>query len=234
MVLYAQETKTHTVQPGETLARIAQMYGVTESELLEANPSAKDYFYTGVKLVIPNKIKDFEQKQQNDVYFSNSVNDISNLTKNSRMFGMPKVLDNYISYGPETEAWGLSSTTAVDPLRFLIVNLSAYSNLRFKNLAVEMHLGLGLKGAHVFDDALLVQASLLPYLGFSFDKASGESNSEFTYGMKANLQLGLRLLTNKKGKDVFLVGGYEVFASKFHTKYMFKAGSITLGISFVQ
>lgn len=55
MVLYAQETKTHTVQPGETLARIAQMYGVTESELLEANPTARNYFFTGLRLVIPIK-----------------------------------------------------------------------------------------------------------------------------------------------------------------------------------
>lgn len=51
--LYAQETKTHTVQPGETLARIAQMYGISESALLDANPTVKDYFYTGLKLTIP-------------------------------------------------------------------------------------------------------------------------------------------------------------------------------------
>lgn len=43
----------HTVQRGETLESIAQKYGVSTQDLLNANPDAKEYLYTGMKITIP-------------------------------------------------------------------------------------------------------------------------------------------------------------------------------------
>lgn len=45
----------HTVRPGDTLARVAQQYGVTVAELRKANPQAAKGAVAGQKLVIPQK-----------------------------------------------------------------------------------------------------------------------------------------------------------------------------------
>lgn len=48
----AQTTQRHVVQRGETYAFIAKKYGITEDELIKANPGHK-VCYVGLKLVIP-------------------------------------------------------------------------------------------------------------------------------------------------------------------------------------
>jgi len=54
---FAQSTTIHVVQRGETVASIAKKYGISEEELKKANPDINDYFYAGMKLVIPKKEK---------------------------------------------------------------------------------------------------------------------------------------------------------------------------------
>lgn len=49
------ETKTHTVQAGETLFRIAKQYGLTVKEILEANGKSQPNINVGEKLKIPAK-----------------------------------------------------------------------------------------------------------------------------------------------------------------------------------
>lgn len=49
----AQDSKEHTVARGETMASIAQLYGLTEEQLKAANPNASMCF-AGMKLVIPD------------------------------------------------------------------------------------------------------------------------------------------------------------------------------------
>jgi len=43
----------HTVQRGETIESIAKNYSISVAQLIEANPSAADLFYVGLKLNIP-------------------------------------------------------------------------------------------------------------------------------------------------------------------------------------
>ena len=50
----ADSQREHTVERGETIVSIAQHYNITVDALLKANPMAKDLFYTGMVLVIPN------------------------------------------------------------------------------------------------------------------------------------------------------------------------------------
>lgn len=45
--------REHTVQRGETLESIARVYNISTSQLIEANPSASELFYVGLKLNIP-------------------------------------------------------------------------------------------------------------------------------------------------------------------------------------
>lgn len=49
----AQSSQSHTVQRGETIESVAKKYGISVRDLQQANPSTKDYFYAGMKLVIP-------------------------------------------------------------------------------------------------------------------------------------------------------------------------------------
>lgn len=51
----AQTIQSHTVQRGETIESVAKKYGISVNDLQQANPSTKDYFYAGMKLVIPRK-----------------------------------------------------------------------------------------------------------------------------------------------------------------------------------
>lgn len=51
----AQTNQSHTVQRGETIEIVANKYGITVADLQQANPDTKDYFYAGMKLVIPRK-----------------------------------------------------------------------------------------------------------------------------------------------------------------------------------
>lgn len=46
-------SKEHVVQRGETLYSIAQSYNITTDQLLEANPTAANLFFVGLKLNIP-------------------------------------------------------------------------------------------------------------------------------------------------------------------------------------
>lgn len=52
----AQSVTSHTVQRGESIESIAQKYGISVSDLISANPDAKDYFFVGMKLSIPQKV----------------------------------------------------------------------------------------------------------------------------------------------------------------------------------
>ena len=54
---FAQSVVQHVVQRGETIPSIAKKYGISEEELKKANPDINDYFYAGMKLVIPKKEK---------------------------------------------------------------------------------------------------------------------------------------------------------------------------------
>jgi len=56
MTLWAQASGgslSHKIQPGETLASIAQRYGTTIEAIQELNPTTKRYFYAGMTIQIP-------------------------------------------------------------------------------------------------------------------------------------------------------------------------------------
>lgn len=61
-VAIAQDDKaTHIIKRGETIESVANKYGVSIEDLIKANPSAKNYFYVGMKLAIP-KVDKTEEK----------------------------------------------------------------------------------------------------------------------------------------------------------------------------
>lgn len=64
--LIAQSSQiVHTVQRGETLASIANTYGVTEKLIIEANPDAAQFIYVGMELTIPAADKTINKAAEN-------------------------------------------------------------------------------------------------------------------------------------------------------------------------
>lgn len=79
----AQTSQSHTVQRGETIESVAKKYGISVSDLQQANPSTKDYFYTGMKLVIPRKMNTQIDTQTPTSNSSNRVVASPSTTKNN-------------------------------------------------------------------------------------------------------------------------------------------------------
>lgn len=65
------QTVEHVVERGETISSIASKYKISESQLLEANPTAKDLFYAGMVLTIPNVMENTIASNTNQVLNNN-------------------------------------------------------------------------------------------------------------------------------------------------------------------
>ncbi len=92
---------------------------------------------------------------------------------------------------------------------------------------------IGWSKRRVFNNWFLIQGRLLPYLGSLTMDDGIEEDSEFTYGVRADAQIGLKVFSRKDGGRVFLTGGYRIDAPEFETKNMFENGWWVVGISFV-
>lgn len=75
--LAAGATKEHLVERGETLESIAQNYGLSVAQILELNPSAKDFFYAGMVLELPensaigtNVAQETQNNESNTNYYT--------------------------------------------------------------------------------------------------------------------------------------------------------------------
>ena len=96
---------------------------------------------------------------------------------------------------------------------------------------------------------LLLQASLYPYAGYysySYDNVEIKTDTngriktnkkrktkdEFTYGVQANMGIGIHVHTGKNyGGKTYLTVGYYMAAPKFETENMVKNGSWMVGIT---
>lgn len=78
----AQAAITHIVKQGETISGIAKQYNVPLEVLLQANPNMRDYFYVGMELNIPVKVKNDIQSTKTEVTTSNKTEAITTFTNN--------------------------------------------------------------------------------------------------------------------------------------------------------
>lgn len=84
----AQTNQSHIVLRGETIERVAKKYGISVSDLQQANPSTKDYFYAGMKLIIPRKTNTQNTTQTQNPNSSNTaaiITPSSAKTKNNQI-----------------------------------------------------------------------------------------------------------------------------------------------------
>lgn len=89
-------------------------------------------------------------------------------------------------------------------------------------------LGFGFGGTHI-GNGYLIKGRLYPYAGYG----SYGDDSEFLYGAAANISLGVKVWTTKKGNSAYLTFGYQVIAPEFETSNMFDNGSWGVGLSIV-
>lgn len=55
----------YVIQPGDTLYKIAQMYGVSVQEVIDANPNVNPYnLYVGQIIQVPARPMEFMQQQR--------------------------------------------------------------------------------------------------------------------------------------------------------------------------
>ena len=74
---YAADQAEHVVERGETLQSIARTYQVTEESLLEANPMAREMFYAGMVLVIP-EASDSPDESHHSLIVKNTTSEATN------------------------------------------------------------------------------------------------------------------------------------------------------------
>ncbi len=99
--------------------------------------------------------------------------------------------------------------------------------------------GAGWNIRKVIKNCFLIQGRLFPYAGVLKTKFEDEelgNSSEFTYGARANAQIGFKIYDAKDEvkHKAFLTIGYRIDAPEFKTKDMFKNGWWGIGISFVE
>ncbi len=68
MTLALAQQKSHTIQRGETIESIAKKYNVSVYALERANPNAKEMFYVGMKLTIPEGGQSLNQNDPSALY----------------------------------------------------------------------------------------------------------------------------------------------------------------------
>lgn len=243
----AQSVTSHTVQRGESIESIAQKYGISVSDLISANPDAKDYFFVGMKLTIPAKsniapqpndqINIITTRVNSNIETTDSQTDNDVIKDNDN----PEFHDGYLMYQPKAKMYGIGYYTHFGYYGFIV---DATSNLKFGSddssvltFKVGPMIGPFFKLA---DENLMMGINIAPYIGITgYDDigltAKGnpkkDFKTKFAYGALARLTLAVKLAKNKKGKDTYLTGGYQVEAAEFKTKDMFKYGYWTLGFA---
>lgn len=101
---FGQSTKTHVVQRGETIKSVATKYGVSEDDIVRANPDVAEYFFVGMKLNIPYKGSDSSKEKEDKVNESQPI--ANSATKASSHEEKPSIVtksnESSISFLKET------------------------------------------------------------------------------------------------------------------------------------
>lgn len=246
MSIMAQQV-SHTVQRGETLESIAKKYNVSVYALTQSNPDAKDLFYVGMKLVIPNSKATRKEvktpETETPIVASPTVpqkNKQEETQKKSgfiqRVEGMIDVTDVTIMLRPDDKFYGIRLSYN----NGWVGMISGFYYQFVSHGTSNAFLGLGLAPKYA-TGPLLVGVSLYPYVNlynktqYKGDSKYGvpmfEDKTKVGYGGALDITAGLKVYTTKKGHDIYVTGSYHVDAFEFKTDGAFKNGLWGVGIS---
>lgn len=168
--------------------------------------------------------------------------DGQSVTKKTEGGGVQSVQgwDLGLSYSSSSKTAGLTITSDLNDFSYSSLGASMCFG---DNTASTFTWGLGLGKRYLIEDAFLIQGKIGGYIGgnyYSYDevdyngKKKSKDKFEFTYGANANIAVGIKVATSKKGTSTFLTVGYYMSAPKFKTDNMVKNGSWLLGLTFVK
>lgn len=200
----AQDYQTkHEVQRGETLASIAKQYGVTEQMIKDVNPQMGDLFYVGLKLNIPNKIENHQQKA--DVKFENEKSIDNNVVEYKKSY--KKVGNTELYAGISLNTWvGDDAKDSKNNIGFHIGMLRRYFLL--KTMFVEAGLSFVTKGYK--SDMLLTSGQYWDDEGANYDYDYHYKMQ--TYNIEIPISIGYNFKWNS-GLSVYIKGGaYATYA----------------------
>lgn len=101
MLAYAEGTKEHIIERGETLESIAKKYGVTTDAIIKLNPVVKDMFYSGMIINIPEKINSGTALPSSTTSAETQASDIThNQAVESQSYVMQEVTSQTADYTP--------------------------------------------------------------------------------------------------------------------------------------
>ncbi len=246
---YAQTQQTHVIQRGETLSTIAKKYGLSEEQLKAANPDTQEFFYVGMKLVIPTVTQSVtssseiivqEGSPQYDQVRSQNNSEDRPISTKSMTTEFVECGDVTFYYQSKSKVYGIG--VGIDAYDYFAISWGIASDLRFgknETSSAFAYLGVGARYRTIISDVIMVGTRLYPYAGWiqtnqpkiiEIGQEAKESN-KFTYGAALEIQTGLKLFTNKNGTSHFLSVGYKLDASEFETRDIFKFGYFSIGIS---
>lgn len=252
------QTVTHVVQRGETIESIAEFYKVSVEDINKANPNADGIVYVGMKLNIPtnsnqNSVTKEERQRvkevtNHNVKFQNTDSYIAK-ENGENMSNHQTVSNNSLEcgegssfsflYQSDAKLYGLQMEMGTN---LFCLTASIISDLKFggkDTSASTAWMGAGVRRKLVIADNFLIQGKLYPYIGLCQSNTpknieidqEAEDKTKFTYGVSADVSVGLKLWNTAKGNSTFLHVGYAIMASEFETKGMFKGGCIMVGLT---
>ena len=230
--IYGQNTVKHIVQRGETISSIAQKYGITEKELVEKNPSIKDFLYTGMELKIIKSTPITNNIQNKEMESKDTSETIKNNYNTSDYIKGNDYSINLSFNDPFELGLGIGFDTGKYGYGYLGGNLAIFDNYEISSIS---NFAIGFGGKQRFrTDAFILTIKAFPYIGLlSTNYKEDKTDYDFTYGATANISAGIKMWTTSKGNDAFITIGYCINAPEFETKDLLKNGLWQFGLTLV-
>ena len=190
------KTRIHTVAQGETLASIAAAYNVTPEKIIEANPSAAQFIYVGMDLVIPERVtppKRVESPSQSKVKNDTVPNGNSVISPDgSTVDYIPSRLADSVAATTPSPGGSDEGSTSVSPW-----GAQMHIGVAFIKDGSALRMGLG--ATYDIVPQLYVGA-MLEYIGNNINKYMGYGDGGGTYdqsthGLGLPVTCGYRFVT---------------------------------------
>ncbi|MBO5249415.1 MAG: LysM peptidoglycan-binding domain-containing protein [Muribaculaceae bacterium] len=227
VIAFAQE-KTHVVKKGETLASIANTYGISVESLQNANPDSKSFLYVGMSLKVP----DVENKETKKNTNTSEPSTITTTEVTERSVSSESLTDNETpderellleehKAGKGYVAWDFQLGLLDDLDGYLSTPISLGTSIRysyFLNRNVYLSAGLGYLGAiqsadkdhddfsctsHYITVPFRLGASINPFAKFDLIPNAGIN---LNYCVAASTERNNKKVDNKLGGKMCIEG----------------------------
>ncbi len=203
------QTLVYQIKKGDTLGSVANAYGVSEDALQKANPKMGDYFYTGMKIVIPSKGETSTTTEDANMV-RETITTVENEYQQSMPMGHEQALNmrsssnKYVKHGEKyygTRQGGFAISFGADPILNFIGNMfNGTTNQKFegfKGLGSDLFEGATITGKYMLKDNLALT------LGLGFNSKNEKS---FNYSDAEKLEEETNVKSTGSNKFMLLVG----------------------------